>query len=76
MCWKICDFNISEDDREHEKLSCPLDVVKTRENEIGFLTATSSWGYQNRFSAEASQSLGNTTQFYDWVGNNLINLNL
>ena len=41
------------------------------ENEIGFLTITLSWGYQNSFSAETSQFLSNITPFYDYAANNL-----
>ena len=43
------------------------------ESEIGFLTVTSSWRYQHGFSAETSQFLSNTTHFYDYVANNLMN---
>ena len=43
------------------------------ESEIGFLTVTSSWRYQQGFSPETSQFLNNTTHFYDCVANNLIN---
>ena len=43
------------------------------ESEIGFLTVTSSWGYQHDFSTETSQFLSSTTHFYDCAVNNLIN---
>ena len=43
------------------------------ESEMGFLTVTSSLGYQHGFSAETRQFLSNTTHFYDCVVNNLIN---
>ena len=43
------------------------------EIEMGFLTVTSSWGYQHSFLAETSQFLSNTTYFYDCVANNLMN---
>ena len=42
------------------------------ESEIGFLTVTSSCGYQDGFSTETSLLLGNTTNFYDWLVNKLL----
>ena len=43
------------------------------ESEVGFLTVTSSWKYQDDFSAETSQFLSNTTHLYDYAANNLMN---
>ena len=43
------------------------------EVEIGFLTITLSWGYQNSFSAETRSYLSNMTPFYDYVANNFLN---
>ena len=50
-----------------------LSTCCKNEIEIDILTVTSSWGYQHCFSAETSQLDTNTTHFYDWVANNLIN---
>ena len=43
------------------------------ESEIGFPAVTSSSGYQNGFSADASQFLSTAAPFYDFAANNFTN---
>ena len=64
MCSETCDFNTLEDTAWRVFLSA---CCCKNESDIGFLTVTSSWGYQHGFSAETSQFLSNTTHFCDWV---------
>ena len=60
MCCETCGFNISQDGIVWKAFLSAC--CCKNDSEIGFLTVTSSWGYQHGFSTETSWFLSNTTR--------------